>query len=249
MNRVTRKLLDFLLITFAITYLCWIALAFLIRADVISLSHPVGVCLHMLGGFGPTIAAILLLDERKSFRTVWKFVFDRKENTAKYFWSFAFLEILIIGLSSLELNPELPLYLIPLVFIQAVCIYGGNEELGWRGIMQPLMEEKLPFPAATLITGSVWGLWHIPLWFVEGTSQQNMPFVLFFLLGILLSFFLAAVYKKTGSVFCCCVLHGLTNSLLSLFVIKITAFLVAGLAFLLIWSIFLWYSENTKGKF
>ena len=45
--------------------------------------------------------------------------------------------------------------------------------------MQPLLEEKLNFPIATIITGVVWGIWHIPLWFVNGSSQQNMPFAIF----------------------------------------------------------------------
>ena len=76
--------------------------------------------------------------------------------------------------------------------------YGGEEELGWRGIMQPILEKLLPFPVATVITGTVWGIWHIPLWFVEGSSQQNMAFPFFLvLLALILSLFLWAMLAES----------------------------------------------------
>lgn len=163
-----------------------------------------------------------------------------------YFWILSAMAIATIGISSMELNAELPLYLVPIVFIQAVFIYGGEEELGWRGIMQPNLENKYNFPIATVITGIVWGIWHIPLWFVEGTSQQNMEFSLFLVLAVILSFWLAAIYKKTQCVFACSVFHGLINTLLSVFVIKLNIVLILGLVVMLIYSIYLWHNENNK---
>ena len=244
MNATNKKLLKYLTVTFSITYLCWCGLAVLVQTDVLTFSHPIATALHLLGGFGPSVAAVAILDTKISLRSILTFVFSSKPKTAKFLFVFGLLETLVIGLSSMELNPAVPLYLIPVVLIQAIFIYGGNEELGWRGTMQPLLEEKFPFPVATLITGVVWGVWHLPLWFVDGTSQQNIPFVLFMVLGVLLSFFFAAVYKKTKSVFYCCVLHGLTNTLLSVFVIKINAVLIIGLLLMLSYSIYLWYTEK-----
>lgn len=107
--------------------------------------------------------------------------------------------------------------------------------------MQPLLEKKLNFPVAAIITGIVWGIWHIPLWFVNGSSQQNMSFIFFLILAVILSFWLAAIYKKTECVFVCSVFHGLTNTLLSVFVIKVNVLLVIGLLALLVYSIYLWY--------
>lgn len=246
MNIKSNQLFKYLAITFAITYVCWGGLAILIQAGILSFVHPFATLLHLIGGFGPPIAALFVLDTKVSVKVILKAIFSHNKKTAKYFWAFFVLEILIIALSSMELNPAVPLYLVPLIFIQAVFIYGGNEELGWRGIMQPLLEEKFPFPIATLFTGVVWGIWHLPLWFVDGASQQNIPFLLFLLLGILLCFFFAAVYKKTKSVFYCSVLHGLTNTLLSLFVMKVNAILIIGLILMLGYSIFLWYSEEKE---
>ena len=68
--------------------------------------------------------------------------------------------------------------------------------MGWRGIMQPELEKKFSFPIATLITGCVWMLWHIPLWFVVGASQQNMNFAHYAIYGLILSVWLATIRKK-----------------------------------------------------
>ena len=72
-------------------------------------------------------------------------------------------------------------------------------------------------------------VWHIPLWFVEGASQQNMNFGLYAIYGLILSVWLATIRSKTENVFFCMIFHGLSNLLLSFFVIKINAVLVLGL--------------------
>ncbi len=240
------RLMYFLIITFFITGTAWISLAVLTKLNVITFTHPIGTILHIIGGFGPTIASLFLMSEKLTLNAFKKFVFQYKRKSMIYFWILSAMAIATIGISSMEFNPELPLYLVPIVFIQAVFIYGGEEELGWRGIMQPNLENKYNFSIATVITGIVWGIWHIPLWFVEGTSQQNMKFSLFLVLAVILSFWLAAIYKKTQCVFACSVFHGLINTLLSVFVIKLNIVLILGLVVMLIYSIYLWHSENNK---
>lgn len=151
------------------------------------------------------------------------------------------------NLQTMETNPALPWYATPIVLLSATFVGGGNEELGWRGILQPELERKFPFPVATLITGCVWMAWHIPLWFVEGTSQQNMDFGQYAIYGLILSFWLATIYKKTNSVFFCAIFHGFANLLLSFFVIKINWILVVGLIVSLVISLWL-YDRRTPEK-
>lgn len=241
-----KRLRKFLIMTFVITGLAWGSLAALTKISIVSFIHPIATVLHIIGGFGPTIASLFVLEEQISFKSAVKFIFRYRRKTIVYFWILAAMAIAVIGISSMEFNLALPWYLIPIVFLQAVFIYGGEEELGWRGIMQPILEKKFRFPIATIITGTVWGLWHIPLWFVEGSSQQNMEFPFFLVLGVILSFFLAALYKRTQCVFACNVFHGLINTLLSVFVIKLNLTLVLGLIIMLVYSIWLWYSEDKK---
>lgn len=223
------RMLKFLTLTFLISWTCWWGEALLVKTTGLTQVDIIPMIIFTIGGFGPTIAACFCLDEKFSLKALFRFVFRRERKTAGYLFLFLFLEIATFVLSSMELNSAISISLIPLIILQAIIIYGGNEELGWRGIMQPIIQEKFSFPIATLIIGVVWAAWHIPLWFIEGNSHQGMSFLLFSVLAILLSYWLAAIYNSTKSVFFCMIMHGITNSLLSIFVIKINWILIVGL--------------------
>ncbi len=242
-----RQVITYLIITFAITYTFWWGLALLTNLNIVKPSQGIYTLFHVVGGFGPTIAAIALLP-KKSPKEILRFVFSCKKNSFWYLLLFCAVQGLIIGLSSMEINPAMPWYAAPIVLLSATVVGGGNEELGWRGIMQPELEKKLPLPIATLITGCVWMAWHIPLWFVVGTSQQGMNYGLYCIYGLILSFWLATLYKKTKSVFFCVVFHGFSNLMLSFFVIKVNWILVVGLILSLVFSIWLYDKGEKTGE-
>lgn len=52
-------------------------------------------------------------------------------------------------------------------------VLGGplEEELGWRGFAFPLLRAKTNAVVSSLIIGVLWGLWHLPLFLLPGTSQ------------------------------------------------------------------------------
>lgn len=244
MNR--KKIITYVVITFAITYTFWWGLALLTNRNILHSSQGLFTLLFAIGGFGPTISAILLLPE-KGPRSVLRFIFSCQKNSFWYLLLFCVIQAAVIGLSSMELNPQLPWYTAPIVLLSATLVSGGNEELGWRGTMQPELEKKFPFPVAALITGCVWMMWHIPLWFIEGMSHQNIHFGLYCIYGLILSFWLAVLYQKTASVFCCAIFHGFSNLMLSMFVIKANWILAVGLIAALVSSIWLFY-QNGKPK-
>ena len=239
-----RKLIKYISITFAITGICWWGLALLTNYSIVNSSQGIFTLVHVIGGFGPTIAAIMVLPN-KSPKSLLSFVFSCKKSSVWYLLLFCLMQGLIIGLSSMETNPAIPWFATPIVMFSVTFLGGGNEELGWRGIMQPELEKKFSFPIATLITGCVWMLWHVPLWFVIGASQQNMNFALYAIYGLILSFWLATIHKKTKSIFSCCVFHGFSNLMLSFFVIKINWILILGLIASLVFTIWL-YNKGEK---
>ncbi len=237
-----KKVLKYISITFAITWICWWGLALLTNKNIIDSSQGIYTLIHVIGGFGPTIAAIMVLPN-KSVRAALEFIFSYEKNSVWYLLLFCLMQGLIIGLASMETNPAIPWFVTPIVMISATILGGGNEELGWRGIMQPQLEKRFSFPIATLITGCVWMLWHVPLWFVVGASQQNMNFILYVIYGLILSFWLATIHKKTKSIFFCCIFHGFSNLMLSFFVIKINWVLILGLITSLVFTILLYYKK------
>jgi len=84
---------------------------------------------------------------------------------------------------------------IPILFLY-ILVLGGplGEEVGWRGYLLPsLLGKYSPFYASILL-GLVWSLWHLPLFFIEGTVQAGIPFLLYTLYTILLTLMISSIY-------------------------------------------------------
>lgn len=248
---------EYLLITFFISWLAWGLLVLLTVLDTITLVSPLGIILFVLGGFGPTISAIMCIEGKITFKGVMSFIFQKRKGTFWVFALFAILLVLTTVLSSRELNPAEPWYILPVLLLITTFFGGGNEEPGWRGTLQPTLEriveqriknKRVAFVATALIIGLVWGLWHLPLWFVPGASQQSIPFFLFMAMAILLSFFLGCIYRRTSSVFYAMLMHGLSNVLLSALVIKVNWILVVGLLAMLILSVVLATKDKPSSR-
>ena len=72
------------------------------------------------------------------------------------------------------------------------------EELGWRGFALPrLLKRFNPF-TASLILGVLWGVWHLPSFFIGGMVQVGMSILLFLLNAVFLSIFVTWVFQHTG---------------------------------------------------
>lgn len=52
------------------------------------------------------------------------------------------------------------------------------EEPGWRGFLQPHLEQLMPPWIAAICTGTMWAAWHSPLFFVKWTSASPLTFLL-----------------------------------------------------------------------
>ncbi len=214
------KLTKYLVLTFGITWLCWFADALLVSLTPLANTDVLPMILFTLGGFGPTIAACLCLEGGFSRKKLWRFLVGEKKQGILCFGVLVALELLAFSLSCAGFIASIPqgfgpkAVVMAVVFLQSAVLYGGNEELGWRGTMQPVLEKRFSFPVATLMVGCVWVVWHIPLWFIPGDGHQSMSFVFFAGFGILLSFWLAAIYRTSKAVLPCMVFHGLTNTLM-----------------------------------
>jgi len=239
------KLAKYLIITYLISWIIWGILIILVNNGVTTSSGLLGVIILAVGGFGPTIAAIVL-QEKITLKSIRKYIFGGNHRAVPYLLLFCILLTVVIGLSSMELQPDLPLYLFPVYWIIMTVLIGGNEELGWRGFMQPFLEKSVPFPIAVLITSITWSAWHLPLWLVEGSSQQTSPFIIFAAFGLILSFSMAAIHKKTKCVFYSAVFHGLSNTLMAYFVVGANLIIIFGGIFIIIISLLIWYIDKRK---
>lgn len=88
------------------------------------------------------------------------------------FWAGAALK----GGPLLPWNEGLGALLAALAF---TAILGPVEELGWRGLLLPLVQRRMAPALAGLAVGLIWSLWHLPAFFLEGTPQAVWGFLPF----------------------------------------------------------------------
>jgi membrane protease YdiL (CAAX protease family) len=94
-----------------------------------------------------------------------------------------------------------------------VVIGGLGEETGWRGYLQPALQQRLRVLPATGVVAVAWAAWHLPQFFLIAT-YENFPVAMLpvFLLGLAAaSVVLAWLYNRTHSVLLCAVWHGTYN--------------------------------------
>ena len=68
--------------------------------------------------------------------------------------------------------------------------YGFGEEVGWRGYLQPTLEQRRPVLRAAAILSVIWALWHLPLFGITAGYRQ-LPAVGF--IGFYFSLLVAAL--------------------------------------------------------
>lgn len=103
----------------------------------------------------------------------------------------------------------------------AMAVHGFGEELGWRGYLTPKLEELMPAPAAVIVTGIIWALWHGPLLaygYDFGRDYDFFPyggFIAMIVMCVFWSAFLTWLTKRTNSVYPAALCHMLIDTVLN----------------------------------
>ena len=93
-----------------------------------------------------------------------------------------------------------------------------GEELGWRGFALPRITRRWSLPAASLLLGLIWGVWHYPAFKVPGMPQNALNFPLFVAGAIVLTVIVAWLVLRTGgSVLIAVLFHLAVNTSLGAF--------------------------------
>jgi len=93
-------------------------------------------------------------------------------------------------------------------------LFGFGEELGWRGYLLKTLQNKKLLPAS-LIIGTVWGLWHFPL-ILLGHNYPQHPAAgvgMMVIFCILLSPMMIYIVIKSKSVVTAAIFHGTNNAI------------------------------------
>lgn len=214
---------NFLSLTFLIMLVCW-GTCLLCSLNGISMNDNKLLFLpYTIGGMSPTIASYFSLKrsgEVAGFKDWLKNVFDFKHSVLSYLMVVTMAILFILPLCLIcGYERKMPIYAI-IVMIPIMIVGGGFEETGWRYILQPELEKKLPFTVSTVIVSVIWWLWHLPLFFIQGVTQYGQNFFAFGLGVLGLAFALACIRKTTGSAWLCVLFHSMINSLLGIYEIN-----------------------------
>lgn len=225
-----------------------------------------GVILTIMSGFGPSIAGLVVVafcSTRPEFRN-WM----RRSLTWRIGWRWsatAFcmppaVMLLALGIHS-ALGGAVPVLpaagQVPMAIANfgLVLLIGGplGEEFGWRGFLMPALSARMGWRAASLIIGVVWGLWHLPLFFIAGTAQSLMPAPIFLINILAGSVVFGWLFERTqASVLPALVLHTSLNAWAGILDIVPTAatmqpyVLVTGLLVLIACALILTSDPQTK---
>jgi len=214
----------FFIITFLWTWAFWLPWIFV--------GH--GHATMSLGAFGPVIGVLIslrTLNGKGSIKNFFKSFISLKFGLKVWLTIFIVLVLsIIIGYiipklyGKNETPPYLPsIYLFPLFLLQMILLGGGQEEIGWRGYILPYLEKKYGLNIGSLILGVIWAVWHLPLWFIPGTSQQAyMNFFAFSFSCIGLSYIFSWIIAVScNRLLSGVIIHGSVNVLLPSYAVLI----------------------------
>ncbi len=101
-------------------------------------------------------------------------------------------------------------------------LFAFGEEAGWRGMLYPVLAQRMSQRAAALASGVIWGVWHAPI--IAMGHNYGMGYAGFPLLGILtmtlactaMGVCMAYLWQRTENVWPCALAHGSFNAVANL---------------------------------
>jgi hypothetical protein len=215
-NPKNRNPWKFFLLTYAYSWVIWIPSVL----DGIGIELPFrvtgySVLVVIIGAFAPLMAAITLVVREEGWKGIKEFLGQALDFRIKPVYLILALSLpllihviahylaLAVGLDVAKTLfpteiPVAPIVLaIPYFFLMLV-IGGGQEEIGWRGYAQEPLQEKIGVIPASLVIGLIWGIWHLPLWFMTGDLHSAYSFLAFVMMTTSISIMYAWLYNSSG---------------------------------------------------
>lgn len=191
------NLAGFFLLTFALSWVIWLAPA----------STP-GNPVFLLGVFAPALVALALTAHGEGREGVPRLLarIGRWQVPARlylfallYMAATKLLAALIHRLTtgSWPAFGETPLILMLGAILVSTWVQAG-EEIGWRGYALPRLATRLGLGGAGALLGVIWALWHLPLFLLHVPGYAGLSIPIYLLSVTALSVAMAWLYWKSG---------------------------------------------------
>ena len=221
MKQPSKQLLAFFALTFAWSWTCW-----LVAPVIETQSAQAASALFFLGGFGPSLAAVIVvgvtgrrdglrdwLTKCLQCRGRWRWITLALSAPLAILTLAAALHMVLGG--DVRASPAVGHVAMLLANFGLVFLIGGplGEEFGWRGYALPALQQRLSWRKASVVLGGIWGAWHLPLFFIAGSAQNQGSILAFFVLIVATSVFYTWLFNRSaGSIVPVLVLHTASNS-------------------------------------
>lgn len=208
--------------------------------EMIFVSEKATVAVYLSGAFGmfaPAIANILTrLITKEGFKN--SYLGLHLEGNMKYYLASMFIiqlgMVLTVFLIYVTMFRQVPfgeffsgedmgqkIALVVLQFAYSVIVFfpAFGEEFGWRGYLGPKLNEIMSKPAAIVVGGIIWGLWHAPLTISGhnfGVDYPLYPWLGMFYMCVfctLMNAFLTLLTERTKSIYPASFCHMINNNL------------------------------------
>ena len=223
MNNNIKQSLLFTALVIGLSYLVFwgpIALLKLRAANLVEgkIYNAPAFIFFVIGGFVPSLVGIVLTyfyEGKEGYKNLLKSAINIKIGLQ----SITIILVYVLALSSLQIilytliggSFDFSQFITQLPSIVPLIVLGPlSEEFGWRGFLQKRINIEFSTVKGSIIIGIVWSMWHLPLFFMIGTSQHdfNIPFVNFMISVICSSFIYTYLYIwSKGSLFAALLLH------------------------------------------
>ena len=244
---MTVKPIKFFALTFALSWSIWIPLTLShFGVGPFHIAESTSNIVRLLGVLMPAVSAIILtahIGGRSALLNLFScLVFWR----VHWKWWLAAVagQPILLGLAALIYNltasdwtivPEAPAsYVVFIVNVIILLIATLGEEIGWRGVALPGLQQQHSAFRSSLILGLLWAAWHIPFWLLLDSFDQfgSSYLLLNFLFVLPLTFYITWFFNHSSQSVLLAVMLHLTFNIVNTILLPVTinpgAFVIFG---------------------
>jgi membrane protease YdiL (CAAX protease family) len=205
-----KTLVTFFGLTFAATWTCFMAAANVADPQSLDLSFAFRGFLFLLGVFAPSYVAVFLTirsEGRAGTEAFIKRLLRLSPGVHWYVFAIGFTATVKLTAAMIHrgivgswppFGTDPWFVMLAGTLVSAAALGQAGEEVGWRGFALPKLVDRFGLPRASLFLGVIWAVWHLPLFFIDGTSTTGQSFPLYLLQVTALSVIMAWLYAKSG---------------------------------------------------
>ena len=222
---MTRPLLKFFSLTYAATWICWMAAGAISRGNAPAAPALAAIAgaLFLLGTFAPALVALALTERaegRAATRALLRRVFEWRVGARWYVFAVGYMPAIKLSVALVHRFAsggwprfgQEAWYLMATAILFSTWVQAG-EEIGWRGYALPRLSDRFGLAPASVILGIIWASWHLPLFLVLESDKFGQSFPLYLLQVTALSVAAAWLYWRTeGSLLLVMLLHAAVNN-------------------------------------